>query len=386
MSDYDTSALELHKKHRGKIAVVSKVPLATKDDLSRAYTPGVAAVSRAIAQDPKAAYIYTGKGNSVAVISDGSSVLGLGNIGGLASLPVMEGKAAIFKTFASIDAYPIVLASQDVDQTVATIRNIAPGFGGINLEDFKAPDCFTIEERLQDLGIPVMHDDQHGTAIVVLAALRNALRVTGKTLADARITINGVGAAGVAITKLLVRAGVPSEQIILCDSVGTIYQGREGLNGVKTELALITNKHRVAGTLADAIRDADVFIGVSKGNVLSTAMVKSMADSPIVFALANPDPEILPSEALAAGAAVVATGRSDFANQVNNALVYPGVFRGALDCHATRITDAMKLAAVDALAGLVTQPSTERILPDLTDTRVAPAIASAVAAAWIRTQ
>ncbi len=375
-------SLALHELHKGKIEVRSKVPLRTRHDFSLAYTPGVAAVSEAVAKDSDAAYKYTIKANTIAVISDGSAVLGLGNIGPYGAIPVMEGKAAIFKELANLDAFPIILATQDTQEIIRTIRAIAPVFGGINLEDFKAPECFTIESALQDLGIPVMHDDQHGTAVVVLAALTNALRIVGKQKESVRIVLSGVGAAGVAITRLLIAGGFASTNVILCDTKGIIHLGRGDLTPIKEDLAQITNQHGMRGTLHDALRDADVFIGVSKGNVMTETDVRSMAPDAIVFALANPTPEIMPDAAARAGAAVVASGRSDFPNQVNNSLVFPGIFRGALDCRATRITTQMKLAAATALANLIENPSAEEILPFATDQRIVPTIAKAVADAW----
>ncbi|MFQ5474669.1 MAG: NADP-dependent malic enzyme, partial [Candidatus Nanoarchaeia archaeon] len=331
---------------------------------------------RRIAADPEEIYKYTWKSNNVAVVSDGSAVLGLGNIGGAAGLPVMEGKAIIFKEFADIDAIPIVLESQDIDRTVETVKNIAPTFGGINLEDFKAPQCFEIERRLQDLGIPVMHDDQHGTAVVVLAGLINALKVTGRKKEDVKIVMNGAGAAGVAITKILFKYGFKT--IVMCDSKGAIYKGRDNLNTIKEELAKITNTEKIQGGLTDIIKGADIFIGVSKKGLLSGDMVRSMNPDPIIFAMANPDPEILPDEAKEAGAKIVATGRSDFPNQVNNALAFPGIFRGALDCRAKRINDEMKVAAAEAIASLISNPTPDEIIPDALNKDVVPAVAEAV--------
>ncbi|MBT4698086.1 NAD-dependent malic enzyme, partial [Candidatus Woesearchaeota archaeon] len=335
--NYQEESLRVHEEKKGKIAVRSKVKVETKDDLSLAYTPGVAEPCRYIAKNKEDVYKYTFKGNSVAVISDGSAVLGLGNIGAEASLPVMEGKAILFKEFADIDAFPICLASQDVEKNIETIKNIVPVFGGINLEDFKAPQCFEIEAALQDLGIPVMHDDQHGTAVVVMAAMINALKVVGKNKEDVKVIVNGAGAAGIAVTKLLVSYGISSKNVILCDSKGTIYSGREDLenNKYKKELAEITNSCKVQGNLSDAIKGADVFLGVSKKGLLKKEMVESMNKDAIVLAMANPDPEIMPDEAKEAGARVIATGRSDFPNQVNNVLGFPGIFRGALDVRAT---------------------------------------------------
>jgi len=377
--DYGKESLKLHEKVKGKIGIKPKVPLKTKDDLSLAYTPGIAEPCLRIVQDKENVYKYTMKGNAVAVITDGSSILGLGNIGSEAGLPVLEGKALIFKVFADIDAFPIALASQDVDRTIETIRNIAPGFGGINLEDIKAPECFLIEESLQDLGIPVMHDDQHGTAIVVLAALINALKVVQKKFKNIKIVVNGAGAAGIAISNLLLHYGVDGHNILVCDSKGIICQGRNNISSkYKEQLALCTNLGKLCGNLADAVKNADVFIGVSRKDVLSKEMVASMADKSIVFALSNPDPEIMPADAKEAGATIVATGRSDFPNQVNNALVFPGIFRGALDCRATRITTPMKTIAAESLAGLIKNPTAEKLLPSILDKEVVPAIANAV--------
>ncbi|PIR94112.1 NAD-dependent malic enzyme [Candidatus Falkowbacteria bacterium CG10_big_fil_rev_8_21_14_0_10_39_11] len=378
--DYNKKSLEIHEKHKGKLSVELKVPLKSTEDLSVAYTPGVAEPCREIAKDSENAYKYTIKGNSVAVITDGSSVLGLGNIGGLAGLPVMEGKAALFKEFANIDAYPICLAEQNVQKTIETIKNIAPGFGGINLEDIKAPECFEIEAALQNLGIPVMHDDQHGTAIVVLAALINALKVVSKDKETVRVVVNGAGAAGIAITKLLIKYGFNSGQLIMCDSKGVIFIGREDLvsNKYKQEIASVTNSVKLQGHLSDALKGADIFIGVSVKDAVTQDMVKSMNSDAIIVAMANPDPEILPIDAKAAGATVVATGRSDFPNQVNNVLAFPGLFRGALDSRATSITDDMKLTAAKALAALVLEPNADKILPSPLDKSVVPAIADAV--------
>lgn len=376
--NYGARSVEAHRKQRGKWAVTSKMPLETKDDLSIAYTPGVAEPCRVIAADPSQAMALTMKGNTVAVVSDGSSVLGLGNIGPMAGLPVMEGKAVLYKKYADIDAVPLVLASQDVDEIVKTVQMIAPTFGGIHLEDIAAPACFAIERRLQEtLDIPVMHDDQHATAIVTLAGLMNALRVVGKSLAEVRIVVNGAGAAGVAITRLLRAAGATA--LTLVDSKGIIAEGREGMNAEKEDLARVINPSRRIGSLADALRGADVFIGVSKPNLVSQDMVRTMASSPIVFALANPDPEILPEDAKAAGAAVVATGRSDYPNQVNNVLVYPGVFRGLLDRQAREFTDEMKMAAATALAAMIPQPTADEILPSILHANPASILARAIA-------
>lgn len=375
--NYSERALEEHKKQQGKWATLSLMPLENKDDLSIAYTPGVGAVCSAIAEHPELARDLTMKGRTVAVVSDGTSVLGLGDIGPMAGLPVMEGKAVLYKKYANIDAVPIVLASKQADDIVQAVKMIAPTFGGIHLEDIAAPTCFEVEERLQnELDIPVMHDDQHATAIVTLAALYNALIVVGKELSQVSIVVNGSGAAGIAFVHLLLAAG--ATHIALLDSKGIVAPGREGMNPVKEELARIINPGGSTGTLDQAIIGADVFVGVSKANVLSPKMVATMGQGAIVFALANPIPEILPDQALAAGAAVVATGRSDFPNQVNNVLVYPGLFRGLLDARASKLTNEMKLAAARALAGLITEPTAGMILPSITEVNPAPVIAAAI--------
>lgn len=377
---YGERSVEAHRLHGGKWAITSKMPLDTKDDLSIAYTPGVAEPCRVIAKDPSQAMALTMKGNAVAVVSDGSSVLGLGNIGPMAGLPVMEGKAVLYKKYADIDAVPIVLASQDVDDVVQAVKMIAPTFGGIHLEDIGAPACFAIERRLTELlDIPVMHDDQHATAIVTLAALMNAATVVEKDMRALRVVVNGAGAAGMAIAKLLHAAGVAD--IVLVDSKGVVSADRADLAGEKAAfVALGANRLGVTGTLADAMRSADVFIGVSKPNLVSEEMVRSMQEKPIVFALANPDPEIMPELARAAGAAVVATGRSDYANQVNNVLVYPGLFRGLLNRRATALTDEMKLASARALAQMVATPTAECIIPSIIEENPAPIIARAIEA------
>lgn len=381
--DIYQKSLEWHEKNKGKLSVVSKNPIETKEDLSIAYTPGVAEPCRAIAANPDDVFKYTIKQNTVAVITDGSAVLGLGNIGPEASLPVMEGKCALFKEFADVDAFPIALKNQDVEQTIATIRNIAPVFGGINLEDFKAPECFAIEAALQDLGIPVMHDDQHGTAVVVLAGVINALKVVGKNIEDVRLVTNGAGAAGIAVTKLLMSAGLKGENVYMLDSRGIIAKSRDlGGNKAKESVAGFTNPESIEGDLAKAVEGADIFIGLSVKDALNQDMVRSMAKDSIVIAMANPEPEIMPDKAKEAGAAVVATGRSDFANQVNNVLAFPGIFRGALDIRATRITEEMKMAAAKALAGVITHPTAEEIIPYATDKSVVPAVAEAVKQAW----
>jgi len=379
-------SLRLHLEHQGKLSVHSKVPVKTREDLSLAYTPGVAHVCKYIAKDEKRAYSCTLKHNTIAIITDGTAVLGLGNIGPTAAIPVMEGKAILFKEFAGIDAFPICI-SGDPDDLIGHIRSIAPVFGGINLEDIAAPRCFEIEEELQNLGIPVMHDDQHGAAIAVLAALLNACKVTGKRFEDLTVVISGAGAAGYAICRLLKCIGYEDEsciavkELIVCDREGIIYRGRQGLyhNIYKYLLGNETNIMHRTGTLADALRGADVFVGVSSGGLVTSDMVRSMNPDPIVFALSNPVPEIMPDEARAGGAAIVGTGRSDFPNQVNNVLVFPGVFRGALDAGATQISEEMKIAAAHAIAGYVKDPTPEKILPDPLDRGVAQVVAAAVA-------
>ena len=387
MTDFFDRSLVLHEQLRGKISVQNKLPIGSRDDLSLAYTPGVARPCEIISEDPEAAYRLTSKGNSVAVVTDGSAVLGLGDIGPLASLPVMEGKALLFREFAKIDAWPICLDTKDPAKIIETCKVIAPSFGGINLEDISAPRCFEIEDALQDLGIPVFHDDQHGTAIVLLAALINAAQVTEKKLNDLRVVVNGAGAAGTAIAKLISGIGVagteisPVGDVIICDSKGAISRSRDGLSPEKIRLLEFSNKGNRSGTLKEVIKGADVFIGVSKGNVITTDDVKAMAKNSIILAMANPTPEIMPEEAIRGGAAVVGTGRSDFANQVNNVLVFPGIFRGALDARAPRINGEMKVAAALALAGAVDEISPENILPHPLDRTVAPRIAKHVRAA-----
>lgn len=362
MDDVYKQSLELHKKHRGKIGVVSKVPLTNKAELSLAYTPGVAEVSREIGHDVELAYEYTIKGNTVAIISDGSAILGLGNLGAHAAIPVMEGKAAIFKEFAGIDAFPICVNTQDVEEIIALVKNIAPVFGGINLEDISAPRCFEIEERLRrELPIPVMHDDQHGTATVVLAGLINALKLRGSKKEDVRVVMSGAGAAGTAITKILLAYGF--KHFIVCDTQGAIYKDREGLNEEKQILAGITNLGKKKGSLAEVLHGADIFIGVSKPGLLTAEMVRTMAERPIIFALANPIPEIMPDVAIEAGAFVVATGRSDFPNQINNSLAFPGIFRGALDNRIKQFKEEMFVRAAEALANYVVAPTPEQLLP-----------------------
>lgn len=371
------AVLAAHRKVGGKVATAAKAKLKTKQDFALFYTPGVGVVSEHLAKHPKDARAYSTKKNSVAVISDGSAVLGLGNIGPYGALPVLEGKALIFKELAGIDAWPIALDTQDPDEIVRTIIAIAPGFGGINLEDIKAPGCFDIEERLvKALDIPVMHDDQHGTAIVVLAALINAMKVVGKPLKKGRVVIAGAGAAAVAVTKLLLAEGV--RDIVLIDRSGVIHKKRKDLNTSKKEIANLTNPRNIQGALADALVGADVFIGLSSPGVMKASDVSLMSEKPVVFALSNPTPEILPEEARKGGAYVIATGRSDFPNQVNNALVFPGVFRGALDRGVREITQASKLRAAHALASLVSKPNARKIIPDVTDRKVVPTIARAI--------
>lgn len=382
--NYSDESLRQHQQHRGKWEMKSKFTISNKDELSVAYTPGIGAVSSELALHPERARELTMKGNTVAVVSDGTAVLGLGNIGPLAALPVMEGKAILFKKFAGIDAVPIVLDTKNPEEIIATVRAIAPTFAGINLEDIAAPECFIVEEALQDLGIPVFHDDQHGTAIVVMAALINAAKVANKDLSSLKVVINGSGAAGIAITKLLSCIGQEDtqcknlENILVCDSKGIISKDRTDLNDYKKQLLLYTNKENVKGTLADALVGADCFIGVSKGNSLTKDHIASMAPDPIIFALANPIPEIMPDEALDAGAKVVGTGRSDFPNQINNVLVFPGIFKGAIDSGATMITSLMKITAAHAIANMVPNPTTEHLLPDIFREDVANTIAQAI--------
>lgn len=375
-------ALEQHAAWHGKIEVVSRAAVETADDLAVAYTPGVAAPCLEIQRDPDLSYTYTRRGNLVAVITDGSAVLGLGNIGPVAGMPVMEGKCALFKSFADIDAFPLCVGTQDVNELVETIRLISDSFGGINLEDISAPRCFEVERRLKEVcDIPIFHDDQHGTAIVASAALINACRLTGRELATARIVFSGAGAAGISIASLMLELG--ARDIVLCDVDGALYEGKPGMNPAQERIAAQTNPRGVTGSLADALADADVFVGVSVAGVLSQDMVRSMAPHPIVFALANPVPEIMPDEARAAGAAVCASGRSDFPNQINNVLVFPGVFRGALDVRARDISDGMMVAATHAIAGMVGEDElrADYILPSALDKRVVPVVAAAVAEA-----
>ncbi|WMT30189.1 malic enzyme-like NAD(P)-binding protein [Bacillus aerius] len=380
-------ALHMHKENQGKLESKSKVQVKNAKDLSLAYSPGVAEPCKDIYDDTNKVYDYTMKGNMVAVVTDGSAVLGLGNIGAEASLPVMEGKAVLFKSFAGVDAFPIALATNDVDKIVETVKLLEPTFGGVNLEDIAAPNCFVIEERLKkETNIPVFHDDQHGTAIVTVAGLVNALKLSGKSMSSIKVVANGAGAAGIAIIKLLYHFGV--RDIIMCDTKGAIYEGRpNGMNAVKNEVATFTNKDRKEGSLEEVIEGADVFIGVSAAGALTKEMVGKMAKDPVIFAMANPNPEIMPEDAHAAGASVVGTGRSDFPNQVNNVLAFPGIFRGALDVRATHINEEMKIAAVEAIASLVSDEelSAEYVIPAPFDARVAPAVAKAVAKAAMET-
>lgn len=378
-------ALKLHKIHKGKLSVESKVPVKNRQDLSLAYTPGVAEPCRQIHKNPETVYDYTTKGNMVAVVTDGTAVLGLGDIGPEAALPVMEGKAVLFKTFANIDAIPICLKTKDVEEIVMIVKNLSPSLGGINLEDISAPRCFEIEERLKKgLDIPVFHDDQHGTAVVVLAGLLNALKLVGKTLDEVKVVTSGAGAAGMAIVKLLISMGL--KNVIMCDKMGAIYEGRpEGMNWAKEEIAKVTNREKVTGSLADALEGADVFIGVSGPGLVTQEMIKSMAKDPIIFAMANPIPEIMPDLAKQAGAKVVCTGRSDFPNQVNNVLAFPGIFRGALDVRATDINETMKIAAAQAIASIISPEEIREdyVIPDPFDKRVVERISQAVAKAAI---
>ncbi len=377
--DVHQQALALHETHHGKIAVVSKVKVETREDLSTAYTPGVAEPCRRIHQNPEDVYRYTAKGNLVAVVTDGTAVLGLGDIGPKAALPVMEGKAILFKTFADVDAFPICLDTKDVEEIIRTVKYLAPTFGGINLEDISAPRCFEIERRLkEDLDIPVFHDDQHGTAIVVSAGLLNALKLVGKRMEDAEIVINGAGSAGISIAKLLLRFGAGN--IVLVDRQGAVSVEEAWLNPAQRAMAEVTNKRHERGQLANIMRGKDIFVGVSAPKIVTAEMVRTMAKDAIVFAMANPTPEIMPEEAAAGGARVIATGRSDYPNQINNVLVFPGIFRGALDARATEITEEMKVTAARAIAGIVTDEELREdyIIPGAFDKRVAPAVANAV--------
>lgn len=376
-------ALKLHEDNKGKIAVVSKVPVRNGEDLSLAYSPGVAEPCKEIAKDPALVNLYTNRENLIAVVSTGSAVLGLGNIGARAAMPVMEGKGILFKTFGDVDAFPICLDTQDSDKVIEVVKLLEPTFGGINLEDIKAPECFYIEEKLKEVyDGPVFHDDQHGTAVITMAGLINALKVVNKKLDEVKAVVNGAGAAGMAIVKILMSAGL--QNVIMCDTKGAIYEGRtEGMNKYKEEIAKKTNRELLKGTLADALKGADIFVGVSSAGAVTPEMVQAMAKDPIVFAQANPVPEILPEEAKAAGAAVVGTGRSDYPNQVNNVLAFPGIFRGTIDAGAKEITEEMKVAAAYAIANIVSadELNSEYVLPTAFDLRVGPAVAAAVAQA-----
>ena len=379
-------ALKLHKDNQGKLEVISKVPVNTKEDLSLAYTPGVAEPCLKIKENYDDIYEYTSKGNIVAVVTNGTAVLGLGEIGAGAGLPVMEGKAVLFKTFAGVDAFPICLNSKNVDEIINTVKLMEPSFGGINLEDIKAPECFEIERRLkEEMNIPVFHDDQHGTAIVVLAAIINSLKVTKRNIADAKFVINGAGSAGISIAKLLMRAG--AKHVIMVDRIGIIEESQEWMNDAQKEIAKVTNREHLTGTLADAVKGADAFIGVSAPGVLTKEMVSTMAKDSIVFAMANPVPEIFPDEAKAGGALVAGTGRSDYPNQVNNLLAFPGIFRGALDVRATDINEEMKIAAAYGIAKLIPESelTPDYVIPAATDRRISPVVASFVAKAAIDT-
>lgn len=378
--DYNSLSLKMHEEHKGKVEVVSKVAVKNRDDLSTAYTPGVAEPCRKIRDNKADVYKYTCKGNMVAVVSDGTAVLGLGDIGPEAAIPVMEGKSILFKEFGGVDAFPICLDTKDVDEIVETVKRIAPVFGGINLEDISAPRCFEIEKRLkEELDIPVFHDDQHGTAIVVSAGLINALKLVGKPFDEANVVINGAGSAGISICKLLLQLGIGN--VVLVDRQGALCPGQDWMNPAQAEMAEITNKDRQTGSLAEIMKGKDVFVGVSAPNIVTAEMVASMAADPIVFAMANPTPEIMPEEAAKGGVRVMATGRSDYPNQINNVLVFPGIFRGALDAKATGITEEMKMAAAKAIASIVTDDELKEdyIIPGAFDKRVAKVVAKAVA-------
>lgn len=377
--DTNEKAIEMHKKWNGKLETIAKTPVKSREDLAIAYTPGVAAPCKIIAENQEAAYTYTMKANTVAVVSDGSAVLGLGNIGPYAAMPVMEGKCVLFKEFGNVNAVPICLDTQNTEEIITTIKNLAPAFGGINLEDISAPRCFEIEERLKEmLDIPVFHDDQHGTAIVVLAGIINALKVTGKKKEDCQVVVNGAGSAGIAITKLLLTYGFA--HVTMCDRLGIIGKDNPNLNWMQQRMTEVTNLEHKAGTLADALKGADIFIGVSAPNIVSKEMVASMNKDAILFAMANPTPEIMPDAAKAAGAKVVGTGRSDFPNQVNNVVAFPGIFKGALEGRASQITEEMKLAAANAIAGLVSDEELNEdfIMPEAFDPRVAEVVSQAV--------
>ena len=383
----ESTAIKKHKEWQGKIEVVSRAPVGTKEELAVAYTPGVAEPCLEIQKDESLSYVYTRRWNTVAVVTDGTAVLGLGDIGPVAGMPVMEGKAALFKAFGDVDAIPLCIKSKSVDEIVDTVSLLSGSFGGVNLEDISAPRCFEIEEKLKEkCDIPIFHDDQHGTAVVVLAALKNALRLVDKKITDVRAVINGCGAAGVAIAKLLMKSGL--KNVVVCDRSGAIYEGRDNLNEAKKKLALVTNRERIMGTLGGGVlKDADVFIGVSAANVLKPEYISTMAKDPIVFAMANPIPEIMPYVAESAGVAVMGTGRSDYPNQINNVLAFPGIFRGALDVRASDINDEMKIAAANAIAGLISyeELKPDYIIPSPFDERVAAVVAEAVAKAARKT-
>ena len=388
MSDYSTESVDLHRTNKGKVSIECKVPLLSRDDLSRAYTPGVARPCEMIRDNPAESFNLTMRGNSVCVLTDGTAVLGLGNIGPAAAMPVMEGKACLFKSFGDIDAVPLCVDVPEGDagtrQLIAIAKAIAPSYAGINLEDIAAPRCFAVEDALQDIGIPVMHDDQHGTAIVLLAAMINAMKVVGKSFSDARVVINGAGAAGTAIAELLrcvdheADVCVSVKEVIMCDSKGIISPDRTDLNEEKKQLLRFTNRPGISGSVKDAIKGADVFVGVSVGNLLDADDIRTMNNDAIIFAMSNPTPEITPDEARRGGAKVIGTGRSDFPNQVNNVLAFPGIFRGAIDARATRISSRMKLAAAHALADAVGEPSPERVIPDPLDKSISDRVAAAV--------
>ena len=380
MMDYGAEAIKRHRESRGKVSIASKMRVETLEDLSIAYTPGVASVCMAIHADPAESYNLTNRKNTIAVVTDGSAVLGLGNIGPEAAMPVMEGKSILFKTLADVDAYPICIASQDNDVIIQTVRAIAPSLGGVNLEDIAAPRCFDIEEALQDLGIPVFHDDQHGTAVAVLAAVINSLSLTGRKIEDTKFVFAGAGAGGIASAKLLRDHGATN--VVLVDSTGIIHRGRTDLNPIKTSMLDSTNPDNLEGGIAEAMRGADVFIGLAVADMVTQDMVSSMNKDAVVFAMANPVPEIMPNLAREAGAAIVGTGRSDFPNQINNSLVFPGIFRGALDVNATQITTKMKLAAAQALAALVVEPTVDNVIPWSLDRAVSLAVAKATAESW----
>ena len=380
MMDYGAEAIKRHRESRGKVSIASKMRVETLEDLSIAYTPGVASVCMAIHADPAESYNLTNRSNTIAVVTDGSAVLGLGNIGPAAAMPVMEGKSILFKTLADVDAYPICIASQDNDVIIQTVRAIAPSLGGVNLEDIAAPRCFAIEEALQDLGIPVFHDDQHGTAVAVLAAVINSLSLTGRKIENTKFVFAGAGAGGIASAKLLRDHGATN--VVLVDSTGIIHRGRTDLTPIKTSMLDSTNPDNLEGGIAEAMRGADVFIGLAVADMVTQDMVSSMNKDAVVFAMANPVPEIMPDLAREAGAAIVGTGRSDFPNQINNSLVFPGIFRGALDINATRITTKMKLADAQALAALVVEPTVDNVIPWSLDRAVPLAVAKATAESW----